>query len=71
MEIKNKQSLGELLVAFKEHLRRTRGIPPSRSRKDLYYIRLFIHYVTDEELVDVTAFSYSVRIRLDSLNSLI
>ena len=57
MEIKNKQSLGELLVAFKEHLRRTRGIPPSRSRKDLYYIRLFIHYVTDEELVDVTAFS--------------
>ena len=59
MEARDGQSLDELVEAFEEHLRRTRGTHPSVSRKDVYYVRLFLKYVGDEDVVDVTGFSAS------------
>ncbi|MCP3956616.1 MAG: tyrosine-type recombinase/integrase [bacterium] len=57
MEAKSRRSVDELVEAFEEHLRRTRGAHPSISRKDVYYVRLFIKYASDEDLVDVTGFA--------------
>ena len=53
MEVKDRQSFDELIVAFKEYLRRTRGIPPGSSRKDVYYVRSFIKYVDQFLVADV------------------
>ena len=57
MEVKVKQSLDELIEAFKEHLRRTRGTNLDEHRKHARYVCMFIEHVGEEDPVDVTVFS--------------
>lgn len=57
MEAQEGRSVDEFVEAFEEHLQRTRGTHHSTSRKDVYYVRLFIKYVGDEDLVDITGFT--------------
>lgn len=58
MDVQDGQILGELIEAFQQHQRRTRGTHPSECKKNGRYVRLFIEHVGgDGDWVDVKAFT--------------
>lgn len=57
MEVCDEQRLDELVSAFQEYLRRTRGVSPDERRKRARHVRVFIKYVSGDDPVDVRVFS--------------
>ncbi|MFQ5516339.1 MAG: site-specific integrase [Acidimicrobiia bacterium] len=57
MEVQDGYSADQLVEEFEKHLRRTQGTHPNTSRKDAYYVRLFLEYVGDGDLIEVAALS--------------
>jgi len=56
MKNQSKQTLDELIAAFQEHLRRTRGTHPIVRRNYARYVRGFVEQVISTESVDVSVF---------------
>jgi len=53
----DERTLDELVEAFQEHLRRTRGMKSEGRHRRARYVRMFIEHVGDDSQVDVTALS--------------
>ena len=58
MDVQDGQTLDELIDAFQQHLRRTRGTQPDEHRNKARYVRSFIEHVgCSDELIDVSVFT--------------
>ena len=57
MGVQYERPLDELIEAFQEHLRRTRGTDPPERQKKARYVRMFVEHVTEDDPVDVLGFA--------------